>query len=103
MSRSLAAGVLLLCALLWGMAFIAQNSAMQYMEPLTFAFVRYFLGAFLVTPLAIREYRRQRSKGLVVTSGQWWRIGILSAAFFAGVWLQQAALVTASATNGGFL
>jgi len=103
MSRSLAAGILLLCALLWGMAFIAQKSAMQHMEPLTFAFVRYFLGAFLVTPLALREYRRQRAKGVVVTTGQWWRIGILSLAFFIGVWLQQAALLTTSVTNGGFL
>jgi drug/metabolite transporter (DMT)-like permease len=103
MSRTFAAGILLLCALLWGMAFIAQKSAMQYLEPLTFAFVRYFLGAFLVTPLAIREYRRQRAKGVVVTPGQWWRIGILSLAFFAGVWLQQAALLTTSVTNGGFL
>jgi len=103
MSRTLAAGVLLLCALLWGMAFIAQKSAMQYMPPLTFAFVRYFLGAFLITPLAVAEYRRQRRKGLAVSSGQWWRIGILSLAFFAGVWLQQAALTTTSVTNGGFL
>jgi drug/metabolite transporter (DMT)-like permease len=103
MSRSLAAGLLLLCALLWGMAFIAQKSAMQHMEPLTFAFVRYFLGAFLVTPLALREYRRQRARGVVVTPAQWWRIGILSLVFFLGVWLQQAALITTSVTNGGFL
>jgi drug/metabolite transporter (DMT)-like permease len=103
MSRTLAVAVLLLCALLWGMAFIAQKSAMQHLEPLTFAFVRYFLGAFLVTPLALAEYRRQQRNGLVVTPGQWWRIGILSLAFFAGVWLQQAALLTTSVTNGGFI
>jgi len=103
MNRTLAAALLLLCALLWGMAFIAQKTAMQHMEPLTFAFVRYFLGAFLVTPLAVAEYRRQRRKGLVVTREQWTLIGILSLAFFAGVWLQQAALQTTSVTNGGFL
>lgn len=103
MSRFAAALVLLLCAFLWGMAFIAQKSAMDYMSPLTFSFVRYFMGAFLVAPLAVVEYRKQRAKGVVVTSGQWWRIGILSLAFFVGVWLQQAALVTATATNGGFI
>jgi drug/metabolite transporter (DMT)-like permease len=103
MSRLAAAAVLLLCALLWGMAFVAQKGAMAHMEPLTFAFVRYFFGAFLVTPLAIREYRRQRTKGLVVTTGQWVRIGVLSVAFFIGVWLQQAALQTVTVTNGGFI
>ena len=103
MSRSLAALLLLLCALLWGMAFIAQKGAMQHMQPLTFSFVRYFIGAFLVTPLAIREYRRVRRSGVVITTSQWWRIAILSLAFFLGVWLQQTALVTTTATNGGFI
>ena len=103
MSRSFAASLLLLCAFLWGMAFLAQKAAMFYMEPLTFTFVRYFIGSLVVLPLAITEYRRQRLKGLVVTTSQWVRIGILSLAFFAGVWLQQAALQTTTATNGGFI
>ena len=103
MSRMLAALVLLLCGFLWGMAFVAQKGAMEHMGPLTFSFVRYFLGAFLVTPLAIAEYRRQRLAGLVLTSSQWSRIGILSLAFFLGVWLQQTALVTTTATNSGFI
>ena len=103
MSRSFAAFLLVLCAFLWGMAFIAQKDAMSHMGPLTFSFVRYFIGAFLVTPLAVAEYRRQKAKGLVVTPGQWLRIGILSLAFFAGVWLQQAALQTVTATNAGFI
>jgi drug/metabolite transporter (DMT)-like permease len=103
MSRTFAASLLLLCAFLWGMAFLAQKSAMFYMGPLSFTFVRYFIGSLVVMPLAIREYRRQRSTGYVVTSSQWLRIGLLSLAFFAGVWLQQAALVTTSATNGGFI
>ena len=103
MSRTVAASLLLLCAFLWGMSFLAQKSAMFYMGPLTFTFVRYFIGTAVVLPLAVAEYRRQKLKGLVVTTGQWIRIWILSAAFFAGVWLQQAALQTTTATNGGFI
>ncbi len=103
MSRLSAAFVLLLCALLWGMAFIAQKSAMQFMGPLTFSFIRYFIGGFLMLPLALREYRRRRAAGVVVSAGQWQRIGWLSLAFFLGVWLQQAALQTTTATNGGFI
>lgn len=103
MPRLAAALVLLLCALLWGMAFIAQKAAMQHMGPLTFSFIRYFIGSALMAPLALREYRRRRAAGVVVTANQWWRIGWLSLAFFIGVWLQQTALRTTTATNGGFI
>jgi drug/metabolite transporter (DMT)-like permease len=103
MSRLAAAAILLLCAFLWGLAFLAQKNAMQFMGPLTFSFVRYYMGGLVITPFAIAEYRRRHAKGLVVSTGQWIRIGVLSLAFFAGVWLQQAALVTATATNGGFI
>ncbi len=103
MSRSVAASLLLLCAFLWGMAFLAQKAAFAYMEPLTFAGVRYLIGALLITPLAVGEYRKATARGLVVTRAQWIRIGVLSLAFFLGVWLQQAALATTSVTNGGFI
>jgi drug/metabolite transporter (DMT)-like permease len=76
---------------------------MQHMGPLTFAGVRYFLGSFLVLPLAIWEFRRRTAAGVVITQGQWIRIGVLSLAFFLGVWLQQVALLTTSVTNGGFI
>jgi drug/metabolite transporter (DMT)-like permease len=89
--------------MLWGFAFVMQKGAMRHMGPLTFSGVRYLLGAALVTPLAVREYRRQRAKIGALTNGQWIRIGVLSLAFFFGVWLQQHALLTATVTNGGFL
>src|SRR5690349_6082527 len=103
MSRSVGALLLIICTMLWGMAFVAQKSAMGAMGPLTFSAVRYLIGAALVAPFAVIEYRRQVAKGVRVTSGQWLRIGILSLAFFLGVWFQQAALTTTTATNGGFL
>ena len=52
MNRPIAVGLLVLCTALWGLAFVFQKGAMQHMEPLTFAGVRYFLGSFLVLPLA---------------------------------------------------
>jgi drug/metabolite transporter (DMT)-like permease len=103
MTRPIAVLLLLTCTALWGFAFVFQKGAMQHMGPLTFSGVRYFLGAFLVLPLAVLEYRRQRARGLVLTRNQWLRIAILSVVFFLGVWLQQAALVTTSVTNGGFI
>lgn len=103
MHRSVAVGLLLICTAIWGLAFVFQKSAMQHMQPLTFAGARYLLGACLVLPLAIWEYRRVTATGLRITQGQWVRIAILSLAFFLGVWLQQIALLTTSVTNGGFI
>jgi drug/metabolite transporter (DMT)-like permease len=103
MNRPIAVALLVLCTALWGLAFVFQKSAMQHMQPLTFAGVRYFLGSALVLPLAIWEFRRRTSAGVVLTRSQWVRIGILSVAFFCGVWLQQVALLTTSVTNGGFI
>lgn len=103
MSRPVAVALLLICTSLWGLAFIFQKGAMQHMQPLTFSGVRYMLGACLVLPLALWEYRVRRLQGATITARQWRRIALLSLAFFFGVWLQQEALITTSVTNGGFI
>ena len=103
MNRPIAVGLLVLCTALWGLAFVFQKGAMQHMQPLTFAGVRYALGSILVLPLAIWEFRRRTAAGVTITRGQWIRIGVLSLTFFLGVWLQQVALLTTSVTNGGFI
>jgi drug/metabolite transporter (DMT)-like permease len=103
MTRPVAVLLLVACTMLWGFAFVVQKGAMQHMGPLTFSLVRYFVGAVLVTPLAIAEYRRRARGVRTLSRGQWLRIGALSLAFFCGVWLQQHALLTATVTNSGFL
>ena len=60
MPRPLATLLLLLTTLLWGLAFVAQKTAMESLGPLTFTAVRYALGGALVLPLAVWEYRRNR-------------------------------------------
>ena len=47
MSRPLASLLLLLCAMFWGFAFIAQKTAMDSMGPLTFAARLWALGEIL--------------------------------------------------------
>lgn len=103
MNRPIAVVLLIVCTALWGLAFVFQKGAMQHMEPLTFAGIRYWLGSFLVLPLAIWEFRRRTAAGVAISREQWVRIGVLSAAFFLGVWLQQVALLTTTVTNGGFI
>ncbi|WP_157959695.1 DMT family transporter [Devosia submarina] len=100
MSRPIAILLLLICTSLWGFAFVVQKSAMDSMGPLTFIGVRYLLGGIVILPLALLLARRAPQS---LSARQWWFVFAMSMAFFLGAWLQQAGLMTTTATNGGFL
>ncbi len=103
MSRPVAALLLIVCTLLWGVAFLFQKGAMAHMGPLIFTAIRYTIGTALVAPLAWAEYRRRAKIVGPFTPRQGRQIAVLLLSFFAGVWAQQAALQTTTVTNGGFL
>lgn len=100
MSRPVAALLLLLCTMLWGFAFVAQKSAMDFMGPLTFTGIRYLIGGLLVLPLALWERRRRPTS---ISRANWAFIIVMSLVFFMGSWLQQTGLGSTTATNAGFL
>jgi drug/metabolite transporter (DMT)-like permease len=91
---------MVLTALMWGLAFVAQKTAMQSMGPLTFIGVRFVIGGLLVLPLALYEYRRSPTR---LARRDWWPIAGLGLVFFFGTWLQQAGLDLTTVTNSGFL
>ena len=43
--------MLLIAAIIWGSAFVAQSEGMEYVEPFTFASVRFFIGSFVLLPV----------------------------------------------------
>ena len=47
--------LLILAALIWGTAFVAQSTGMEFIGPLTFTNIRFLIGALLVAPLAFKE------------------------------------------------
>jgi drug/metabolite transporter (DMT)-like permease len=100
MPRLLATLLLLLTTLLWGLAFVAQKTAMDSLGPLTFTAVRYALGGLAILPLAIWEYRR---KTRPPSRRDWTVIAIVALSFFAGAYLQQVGLTMTTVTNAGFL
>ncbi len=51
-------GMLLIAALIWGCAFVAQSVAMDHLGPFTFGSLRFFLGALALLPVI--WYRRKR-------------------------------------------
>ena len=52
MSRSVSLFSALLCTLIWGTTFIAQDTGMDDIGPFTFNAVRFFVGCLAISPLA---------------------------------------------------
>jgi drug/metabolite transporter (DMT)-like permease len=93
--------LLLLVALIWGTAFIAQKHANESLGPVSFVGMRFLLSCFSVAPLAY--YERKRDDCAPLTGRDWGLAGLIGLCLFVGASLQQIGLVTTTATNGGFL
>lgn len=99
MNRVQADLVLLIVALIWGAAFVAQKEAFDHVGTYTFIASRFFLSMLLVAPLAWREHKRNEP----VTRSHGMEIGLLALVFTAAVVLQQEGIKHTSVTNAGFL
>jgi drug/metabolite transporter (DMT)-like permease len=100
MTRLRADLLLIVCAAIWGFAFLFQKSAMTHIGPLTFVAARGLLAALVLAPLALIESRRTAEPlGMPLV-----RIGFFAGlAFVVASFLQQSGLKTASVTNTAFL
>lgn len=101
MTRLQADLLLLLTALIWGTAFIAQKTGMDGLGPLAFAGIRFVLSFVFILPMVWLEWRR---------AGAAQRAGLrpgpviaLCMVFAAGVVLQQVGILHTTVTNAGFL
>jgi drug/metabolite transporter (DMT)-like permease len=101
MSRPVANLLLLLAALIWGSAFVAQSTAMRDLGPLTFTGLRFLIAAIVVAPFAIREHANRALAPL--TRGQMLRFTGLGLVFFLAIALQQTGMTVTTVTNAGFL
>jgi drug/metabolite transporter (DMT)-like permease len=97
--------LLLITAVIWGSAFVAQRVGMSYVEPLTFNGVRFALGALVLLPLVSRREGHPRegenpnqSLRFVLFGG-----GIAGVMLFSGATLQQVGLVHTTAGKAGFI
>lgn len=101
MNRLRADLMLLLGTLIWGTTFIAQKKANESMGPLTFVGVRFLLSFLALAPFALNEARRSTALRLKIRD--YGLAALIGLCLFLGASLQQAGLVTTTATNGGFL
>lgn len=101
MTRLRADLVLLLCAALWGSAFVMQKTAMTSLGPLSFVAARALLACIVLAPLAMWETQRNGAKPLAQYFYK--RTAVATLLLFAGSTLQQVGLVTATVINASFL
>jgi len=95
-------GLLMLTALIWGAAFVAQRIGMDHVGPFTFNGVRFALGALALQPLIWRMQKGRSAPG--ASTGRIVRCGLLAGAvLFAGAALQQVGIVYTTAGKAGFI
>ncbi len=98
--------LLMLTALIWGSAFVAQRVGMEHVGPLTFNGVRFALGALVLLPLALRvedEPAYQPLQSLEGTPSWLWGGVIAGLVLFLGATMQQVGLVYTTAGKAGFI
>ena len=98
--------LLLLTALIWGCAFVAQRTGMEHIGPFAFNGIRFALGALVLVPVMLRF--RLPPPTYLTPSGASSRLlfpgGVLAGAvLFAGATLQQAGMVETTAGKAGFI
>ena len=103
MSRSQANLLLLVVALIWGSAFVAQAQGMDGLEPFTFTGIRFLLGVCVVAPLAWRDARLISRRE--VRPGRRDALGVIGLGLLLtfGAVFQQIGIAGTTVTNAGFL
>jgi drug/metabolite transporter (DMT)-like permease len=98
--------LLLLTSCIWGFAFVAQRTGMEYVGPYTFNGIRFILGSLSLLPLIFFFKRKAARTG---TAGAVTRKRFLLSSLAAGVCLfiaaslQQIGIMYTTAGNSGFI
>jgi drug/metabolite transporter (DMT)-like permease len=92
--------LLLLTALIWGFAFVAQRVGMEYVGPYSFNAARFALGCLPLFPFVLRNASGSLATHLWRTAPSSMLAGVL---LFAGSSLQQVGLVYTTAGKAGFI
>ena len=110
--------LLLITALIWGCAFVAQSVGMKYIGPMTFTFIRFFMGTVMLLPVTFfeDEVRRSRAAGIgrqdqaaLETAFSWKNKDLLIGGLLTGTFLfiasalQQYGLKYTSPGKAGFI
>ncbi|MBW2340408.1 MAG: DMT family transporter [Deltaproteobacteria bacterium] len=99
--------LLLVAAIIWGSAFVAQRVGMSHVGPLTFNGIRFALGAMVLLPLIRRRDPESEVEGGPAQHSMVWpTVGggaLVGLVLFVAATLQQVGLVYTTAGKAGFI
>ena len=92
---------LVIASVIWGTAFVAQTTGMEFIGPLTFTNMRFLIGGVIVLPFALRELYKIKS---LKNKKKFTYIVLLTGfSLLLGTYLQQYALQFTKVSNAAFL
>lgn len=103
MSRLQANFVLLFASIIWGTTFVVQQVATGSLGAITFTSARFFMGALVVLPFALIQFKRKQRTKHRITSKHWFGMIATGLALFSAAALQQVGIFHTTVANAGFL
>lgn len=93
---------MLLTAIIWGSAFVAQSVGMEHVEPFTFTFTRSIIGGIVLIPVIVL-LRKTRSAGMRITKYEWFGGICCGIALCAASNFQQIGMLHTTVGKAGFI
>jgi len=103
MSKPMSLLSALLCTFIWGTTFIAQDTGMDKIGPLTFNGARFFIGFFSIIPFALLIEKKKIVREINKNKKLFYKLLFFVGLFlFLGTYVQQAALLYTDVANAAF-
>ena len=103
MSKSISLICALITTFIWGTAFIAQDTGMDNIGPLTFNAARFFVGFVTVLPIAFLVERGKIIENINLDKKLFFKyLFLMSLSLFFGTYLQQTSLLYTNIANAAF-
>ena len=101
--------LLFLTALIWGMAFVAQSVSMDYIQPLTFICIRFFIGGLFLLPFIFIMDKKKNEDTQQIDKTEANKKTLLAGGIICGIFLfggsffQQVGIQYTNVGKAGFL
>ena len=103
MSKSMSLLSAIFCTFIWGTTFIAQDTGMDKIGPLTFNATRFFIGFLSIMPFALLIEKKKIFKEINSNKKLFFKLLFWVGLFlFLGTYLQQTALLYTDVANAAF-